>query len=64
MDKDYYLNQCNGDNQIGKDYTKYGYKVTHVVEDKFVTLYFNQYANHGDVDDELVDIEVRDKATV
>lgn len=55
----YYLNKCSGENQIGKEDTKYGYKATHIVEDKKVVLTFNQYSNgEDDYDDELVSVEV------
>lgn len=60
MDETYYINKCSSNNEIGKSYTKYGYSKTYSIEDKFVTLYYNQYANGADdYDDELVDVVIR-----
>jgi hypothetical protein len=58
-DENYYLNQCSSETEIGRDYTKYGYNVTHSIEDKIVTLHFYCYSNGDDYDDELVEVEIK-----
>lgn len=61
-DETYYINLCNGRNQIGKEYTKYGYSKTYSVEDKTVTLYYNQYSNGEEYDDELVSVNIKGRS--
>jgi len=60
-DETYYINKCSSDNAIGgRDYTKYGYSKSYLVEDKHITLHFNQYSNGADdYDDELTSVEIK-----
>jgi len=59
-DESYYINKCSSENEIGKDYTKYGYSKSYLVEDKHIILYYNQYSNgEDDYDDELTKVEIK-----
>jgi len=61
--EEYYINECSSKNEVSRSDTKYGYSKTYSVEDKIVTLYFNQYANGSDdFDDELVQVEIKNKS--
>lgn len=63
--EDYYINECSSKTQIGREYTKYGYKNDYAVEDKTVSLYFNQFANGpDDYYDELIQVEIKDKKSL
>lgn len=61
MDEEYYVNKCNGSNELFKQPNRYGFKSFYKIEDKLVVMSYHQYEEEdGSGHDEIVSVDIKD----